>query len=86
MLRLLSQEAILFLLPFAAYAILLIVRQRFPFMREAWGGQLTLRLTGTGLMLAIAGLLVLGLFGSRHRGAYQPAHIEHGRLIPGQME
>ena len=86
MLRLLSQEAVLFLLPFAAYAVLLIARQRFLFMREAWGGQLTLRLSTAGLVLAIIGLVALGLFGPRHSGSYQPAHLDHGQLIPGEMK
>ncbi len=86
MLRLLSQETILFLLPFAAYAALLIARQRLPFLREAWSGQLIVALSAAGLMLAIVGLLALGLFSARHKGTYRPAHLENGRLIQGHME
>jgi hypothetical protein len=86
MLRLLSQEVLLFLLPFGAYALLLVARQRLPFMREPWTGQAALVLATIGLMLAVVGLVALGLLGPRHRGAYQPAHIEKGRLVPGHME
>jgi Family of unknown function (DUF6111) len=86
MLRLLSQETFLFLLPFGAYAMLLVARQRLPFLREAWSGQLIVALSAAGLTLAIIGLLALGLFSARHRGAYQPAHLDHERLIQGHME
>lgn len=86
MLRMLGEGGVLFLLPFMAYAILLVAQNRFPFVREAWGSRLSVPLAAAGLGLAIVGLLVMGTFGERHRGAYLPAHIEHGKLVPGHMQ
>ena len=85
MLRILGEGAVLFLLPFAGYALLLVAQRRFPFVREAWGSRLFVPLTALGLVFAITGLIGLGLLGTRHSGAYQPAHVEGGRLVPGQM-
>lgn len=86
MLRMLGEGGFLFLLPFAAYSLLLVGQRRFPFVREAWASRLTVPLAATGLAFAILGLLGLGLLAERHRGAYRPAHIESGRLVPGQMQ
>lgn len=86
MLRVLSEGAGLFLLPFVAYTLLLLAQQRIPFVRESWTNQYLGRLAGAGLVFTIVGLLLLGLFGERHRGAYVPAHIDAGRLVPGHME
>lgn len=86
MLRMLSEGAALFVLPFLLYAALLLAQRRFSFMREAWTDGSLLWLTGAGLSLAILGLLALGFFAERHSGSYAPAHLENGRLVPGHME
>ena len=86
MLRLLSEGVGLFLLPFAFYVLLLLAQRRFAFLREAWSDGTFAWLLGAGLGLAALGLLALGFFSERHRGAYTPAHIENGRLVPGHME
>jgi hypothetical protein len=86
MLRTLSEGAALFLLPFVLYAAFLLVRTQLPFVRDAWGDATLVRLTAAGLVLAILGFVVLGLFGDRHLGAYRPAHIENGRVVPGHMD
>ncbi len=38
------------------------------------------------LAVSVIGLLALGLFAERHQGAYRPARIENGRLIPGELQ
>ena len=86
MLRLLSEGVVLFLLPFALYGVLLAAQRRYSFVRESWNDGSFIWLTAAGLGLAILGLLGLGLFSSRYHGAYAPAHIENGRLVPGHME
>lgn len=35
---------------------------------------------------AAAALLALGLFGEQRTGGYRPAHVENGRIIPGEIE
>jgi hypothetical protein len=37
------------------------------------------------LSLAIAALFVTGIFAERHTGAFEPTHLENGRLVPGQF-
>jgi hypothetical protein len=76
----------LFASPFLAYGVFLVLRQRYPWLVESWSrGSLAL-LTITGLALVMLGMLVLGTFADRHQGAYVPAHLEGGRLIPGHIE
>lgn len=86
MLRMLSEGAALFLLPFVLYAGLLVAQRRFPIVRESWSDGSLIWLTGAGVSLAILGLLGLGFFAERYRGPYAPAHMENGRLVPGHME
>lgn len=76
----------LFVLPFAVYLLLLVLRRRYPFLTTHWPGERLAVLVVAGLLLAIVGIVTTGLFGPRHRGAYVPAHIENGRLVPGRME
>jgi len=42
-------------------------------------------LTIAGLVVAIVGMIMLGL-STRNQGAYVPAHIEDGRLAPGRFQ
>lgn len=86
MLRSLADAGVLFLVPFAAYAILLVLRRRYPFVLETWTNGPLATLIVTGLALAVAGALLTGLFANRHKGAYVPAHLENGVLVPGRME
>ena len=44
------------------------------------------RLSVAGLALVLGGLLLNGFFADRHEGAYAPAHIENGRLVPGAIQ
>ena len=85
MIRVASEGLLLFLLPFAAYVAFLLARRRLPFLRDNWTQGPLPWLVGLGIGCLIVGLLVLGLFGERRGGAYVPAHIDHGQLVPGQM-
>jgi len=86
MLRVILIEAALFLLPFAAYALFLvltrggIVRQDFlqgPFL---W-------LIAAGLALAAVSLAIFGAFTGRPPDAvYVPPRYEDGVLVPGHVE
>lgn len=75
-----------FLLPFAGYAVYLVLRRRYPFVLSAWSrGPLAALVVG-GLALAVLSLLAAGLFGPRGRGEYVPARMENGVLVPGRVE
>jgi uncharacterized protein DUF6111 len=76
----------LFLVPFAAYAIYLLLRARYPLEVEHWTGFRVSIMTLIGLAAAVLGLVVLDAFAPRGHGVYVPAHEENGVLVPGRIE
>jgi hypothetical protein len=76
----------LFLSPFAAYAIYLVLRARYPLEVQHWTGVRVSILTLVGLGAAVLGLVLLDAFAPRGQGVYVPAHIENGVLVPGHIE
>jgi Family of unknown function (DUF6111) len=84
MLRAIIEEALLFLIPFALFALYLVLRKRNPFHLSHWSDQ-AFWLVLTGLIFAGAALLYTGLTAERHKGAFDPTHIENGRVVPGQF-
>jgi hypothetical protein len=84
MLRAIFGEALLFFVPFAVFALYLLLRRRNPFQWAAWSEGATW-LVIAGLSLAVAALLVTGIFADRQTGAFEPPHLEDGRLVPGQF-
>ncbi len=86
MARGLLDALLLFALPFIGYVLVLILQQRYPFLRLHWSqGRLAL-LTVAGLGLVLLGLVIFGLFVPRYQGAYRPAHLDGGRLVPGHID
>ena len=86
MLRGLADGLALFLLPFLLYALALLAQRRFGLFGPQWSRGRLVLLAVAGLGLVIAGLLVLGLLQPRGEGAYVPAHVEGGRLVPGRIQ
>jgi hypothetical protein len=84
MLRAVVEEALLFLIPFALFALYLALRKRNPFHRVHWDGQ-GFWLVLAGFLCAGAALLYTGLTAERHKGAFDPTHLENGRVVPGQF-
>jgi hypothetical protein len=84
--RVLWRPALLLLLPFMAYAGLLALRRTTPFASRNWSQGTVSTLTLVGLLAAVIGMLAFGIFAERHLGAYVPAHIDNGVLVPGHME
>lgn len=80
-----AETALLFLIPFAAYVLFHLAQMRWPFVGELWHGRIVSLLTIAGLVVAIVGMVTLGLTGL-HQGAYVPAHVEGGKLKPGRFE
>ncbi len=76
----------LFLTPFAAYAIYLVLRARYPLEVELWTGVRISLLTLIGLAAAVFGLIAINLVAPRGHGNYVPAHEENGVLVPGHIE
>lgn len=84
--RSLFEPLLLFALPFVAYAVYLLLCQRYPFTLRAWSRITVSVLTLVGLAAAVVGVLGFGVFAPRHLGAYVPAHVENGRLVPGRFQ
>jgi hypothetical protein len=84
MTRAIFGEALLFFVPFALFALYLIMKRRSPFRLAAWSAS-TAWLVIAGLACVIVALLITGLTAERERGAFSPTHIENGRVVPGQF-
>lgn len=85
MTRVLIEELLLFLLPFALFAIWLLIRRKSPLNRAHWDGQVSW-IVLVGLLLALGTLLVTAFIAPRGSGAYVPARMENGQFIPGRIE
>jgi hypothetical protein len=90
MARIIIQQVLLFLLPIAVYlSYALWQRQR---ARRAGGAVVGLErgpwfwLIVGGLALSIAGFVALGLDNHGRRTSYEPAHLENGKIVPGQLK
>ncbi len=76
----------LFLVPFAAYAICLVLRARYPLEVQHWTGFRVSIMTLIGLAAVVLGLVILDAFAPRGQGANVTAHEENGVLVPGRIE
>ncbi|MCB5173831.1 MULTISPECIES: DUF6111 family protein [Microvirga] len=85
MTRAILQELVLFLLPFVAYAVYLMIRRRNPLVWSSWSDQ-SVWLIIAGLTFVVISLFSAGLFADRQTGAYVPSHVENGRIVPGQFK
>lgn len=86
MIRVVAEAVALFLVPFVLFAIYLLMRRRNPASVDAWTSGAVGGLALAGLALAALAIFVFGLFEPRPLGAYIPAHIENGQLVPGRFE
>ncbi len=84
--RAILEPAVLFAVPFLAYAVYLAWRRNYPLALEHWPNSAISTLTLAGLALAVGGMLAIGLFAPRHEGPYVPAHIEGGKVVPGRIQ
>jgi hypothetical protein len=84
MIRRIFFEILLFLLPFALYAIYLkLAKQEETEIKRVhpWTS-----LFVSGLVLVAASFLIWGIEeGSGQKGIYVPPHVENGRVVPGQV-
>ena len=84
MIRALSGEALLFFLPFALFALYLLTRRRSPLDFAHWSDA-TLWLVIAGLACAIGAFVVTAVTAQRETRAFEPPHMEDGRLVPGRF-
>ena len=84
--RTVLEPLVLFLSPFAVYAIYLALRARYPLEVEHWTRGRMSVMTLVGLAVAVLGLVAINALAPRGRGLYVPAHVESGVLVPGRFE
>ena len=85
MIRVLLTQLILFLLPFAIYAGYLFLTKKMN--RQAWIDAPRYWLIVAGLVTSIAGFLFMSQINNNPLGGtYIPAHMEDGKLVPGQFK
>ena len=84
MIRAVLEEGALFLLPFAAFAAILLLRRRNVLVIEHWSGR-SAWLALAGLAVVLAGFLWRGL-APRPAGGFQPTHMENGQVVPGRFQ
>ena len=86
MARSIFTELLLFLAPFAIYAIVLNASRRDARDSEHWPVGIVAGLAAAGIALMIAGLVYFAHFGGAPTtGVYEPARYENGKLIPGRI-
>ncbi|MGE5145792.1 MAG: DUF6111 family protein [Candidatus Eiseniibacteriota bacterium] len=90
MVRIAIQQLLLFLLPIAVYlSYAFWQRQR---ARRAGGPVAGLEqgpwfwLIAGGLLLSIAGFVVLGMDKAGRTTSYEPARLENGKIVPGRAQ
>ena len=74
----------IFLIPFAIYALFLLATRSGLLAPASWPLRTVARLVIGSLLLVIASLVLLAQFsGSAPNSTYVPAHVENGKLVPG---
>ena len=77
-------EILVFLIPFAVYALFLIATRSGLLMQSSWPVHIIAKLVLGSLLLVVVSFILLAHFsGGSPNSTYIPAHIENGRLVPG---
>jgi hypothetical protein len=86
MVRAFFEGLLLFLTPFVLFGLWLVLRHgRGGEAKDAMSGALGW-LTIVGLGLTIAAILWQAFTVEPHRGAYTPAELRDGKLVPGEVK
>ena len=84
MIRPILTEIGIFLIPFAAYAIFLIVTRSGVLVSSSWPAHLVAKLVLGSLLLVVISFVLLAQFsGAPPDSTYVPAHLENGKLVDG---
>jgi hypothetical protein len=77
-------EILIFLIPFAVYALFLIGTRSGLMLQSSWPVHILAKLALGSLLLVIVSFILLAHFsGAAPNSTYIPAHIENGKLVPG---
>ena len=86
--RVILEPAAFFIAPFAAYAIYLVLRLRYPFALASWSRTTVSILTLLGLAAAVVAVFGFGLIATQHQaqGPWIPPKWENGKVVPGHFQ
>jgi hypothetical protein len=77
-------EILIFLIPFAVYALFLIGTRSGLMLQSSWPVHIIAKLVLGSLLLVIVSFILLAHFsGAAPNSTYIPAHIENGKLVHG---
>jgi hypothetical protein len=77
-------ELLLFLTPFALYAVFLVATRSGVLDAKSWPARHVMVLAIVALALVIGSFLYLAQFSGAPVGTtYVPAHLDNGKLVPG---
>jgi Family of unknown function (DUF6111) len=80
-------EVLLFLTPFAAYAIFLFVTRSGVVAAESWPVRHVMSLAIVAFLLVAASFIFFAHFSGAPPGStYVPAHMENGKFVPGTVK
>lgn len=84
MVRVALSDLLLFLVPFAAFAALLLLQRRRILAVESWSASAAW-LAVAGLVLVLGSFLYTGFLVGRPESGFEPTHIENGQVVPGRF-
>ena len=77
-------EILVFLIPFAVYALFLLATRSGLLLQSSWPVHVLAKLVLGSLLLVIISFILLAHFsGAAPQSTYIPAHIENGKFVPG---
>lgn len=77
-------EILVFLIPFAVYALFLLATRSGLMLQSSWPVHVIAKLVLGALLMVIASFVLLAHFsGAPPHSTYVPAHIENGKFVPG---
>ena len=86
MIRPVMTEFAIFVAPFVAYALYLLVTKSGVLDRSSWPPKVLASLAIVAMVLMIGSFVILAHFsGEPPGGTYEPARIEDGKFIPGRV-
>jgi Family of unknown function (DUF6111) len=84
MLRVILEGAFLFLLPYAGFAVWLLLKGQNPLEPAVWSRKAMSWLTLVALVVCIAGVIAVGARREVESGTFVPSHVDKdGRFVPG---
>ncbi len=84
MIRAVLDEVVIFLIPFAVFAVVLLLRRRHVLDIEHWSRHAAW-LTIAGLVLILASFIGPAILVQRPEKGFEPTHMENGRVVPGRF-